>query len=115
MRNTARCMVLCLAVMFAVGCKKTVEEPAPVANFYQPPIGSSTWETTTPESLGWNAAAIPGLYSFLQSTNTRAFLVLKNGRIVLEQYFGNQITGGGAFGANSVWYWASAGKTLTAS
>lgn len=108
-------MVLCLAVLLTVGCKKTVKEPAPAGTFYLPPIGSSSWETTTPESLGWNTAAIPGLYSFLQSTNTRAFLVLKNGRIVLEQYFGNQITGGGAFGANSVWYWASAGKTLTAS
>jgi CubicO group peptidase (beta-lactamase class C family) len=33
---------------------------------------------------------------------------------VVEEYFGNNIFGTSAFDKNSQWYWASAGKTLTA-
>lgn len=39
--------------------------------------------------------------------NSKAFLVLKDGRIVIEHYFGT-------FTQDSLWYWASAGKSLTA-
>jgi CubicO group peptidase (beta-lactamase class C family) len=37
----------------------------------------------------------------------KGFIVLKDGKIVLEKYFGN-------FTQDSSWYWASAGKSLTA-
>jgi CubicO group peptidase (beta-lactamase class C family) len=50
----------------------------------------------------------------LASNGTRAFIILHNGRIVMEEYFGQRITGGLPFDQNSLWYWASAGKTLTA-
>lgn len=74
---------------------------------YYPPLSSTaTWETTSPESLSWSIAKIDTLYNFLQSKNTKAFIVLKDGKIVLEKYFGN-------FTADSVWYWASAGKSMT--
>lgn len=73
---------------------------------YFPPTVGNTWETTTPESLGWNTKNIQQLYDFLQTENTKAFIVLKDGRIVLEKYFGT-------FTADSTWYWASAGKTIT--
>jgi CubicO group peptidase (beta-lactamase class C family) len=54
------------------------------------------------------------LRSFLESTNTRAFLLLKDGKIVLEEYFGKDLLTGQNFNKDSYWYWASAGKTLTA-
>lgn len=73
---------------------------------YFPPDTGSAWETTDPVQLGWCPDRIDSLYSFLDQTNTRAFLVLKDGRIVLEKYFGT-------FTQDSVWYWASAGKTIT--
>jgi CubicO group peptidase (beta-lactamase class C family) len=41
------------------------------------------------------------------ANNSKAFLVLKNGKIVLEEYYGT-------FERDSFWYWASAGKSLTA-
>ena len=75
-------------------------------SLYFPPTGSSTWETTPPETLGWCPERIDSLYDFLGSRNTKAFIVLKDGRIVLEHYFGT-------FTQDSLWYWASAGKTLT--
>jgi CubicO group peptidase (beta-lactamase class C family) len=64
------------------------------------------WETISPESLGWCKDKIDSLYNFLQQKNSKAFLVLKDGRIVLEKYFDS-------FTQDSIWYWASAGKTLT--
>ena len=73
---------------------------------YFPPVNSDAWETTAPETLGWCPERIDSLYDFLDSRNTKAFLILKDGRIVLEHYFGT-------FTQDSLWYWASAGKTLT--
>jgi CubicO group peptidase (beta-lactamase class C family) len=78
----------------------------PPASLYFPPTTGTTWETTTPVSLGWNEAELNNLYAYLQLKNTKAFIILKNGRIVSEKYFGT-------FTADSLWYWASAGKTMT--
>ncbi|MFN6115880.1 MAG: serine hydrolase [Flavobacteriales bacterium] len=74
---------------------------------YFPPIVGNTWETVDPAALGWCTDQLPALNSFLQQNNTKAFIVLKDGRIAIEQYFGT-------FTQDSLWYWASAGKSLTA-
>lgn len=74
---------------------------------YYPPIeAAATWETTNPSDLGWCEPNINSLYTFLEQQNTKGFIVLKNGKIVLEHYFGT-------FTAQNLWYWASAGKTIT--
>lgn len=77
------------------------------SQLYFPPLQGDQWETVTPQSLGWNTAKIPALYAFLEAENSKALLVLKDGRIVIEKYFGT-------FTQDSAWYWASAGKTITA-
>ncbi|GAB4407084.1 MAG: hypothetical protein OHK0039_09260 [Bacteroidia bacterium] len=92
----AVCLAICLAVY----------APAQ-AQLYFPPIGSDTWDTLSPRSLNWCEERIDSLYAFLETNNTRAFILLKDGKIVLERYFGSHT-------AASNWYWASAGKTLTA-
>ena len=91
-----------------------IQDPVNETELYFPPINSSTWETTTLESLNWNASATRDLYDFLSSNGTRAFIVLKDGKIVIEKYWGNDILDTTPFDKNSIWYWASAGKTLTA-
>ncbi|RYY39301.1 MAG: class C beta-lactamase-related serine hydrolase [Chitinophagaceae bacterium] len=109
-----------LALLFLlalVSCKKTgSDDPAPSptptptpppATLYFPPTGSTAWETVSPASLNWNGTELAALAPWLQSKNTKAFIILKNGRIAYEQYFGS-------FTADSLWYWASAGKTATA-
>jgi hypothetical protein len=104
--------------LFTVGCKKD-DGVNPLSDMdsrelYFPPISTTAaWETVTPQSLGWNTNNINDLYTFLEQRNTRAFLVLKDGKIVIEKYFGNDLINR-PFTANGVWYWASAGKTLTA-
>jgi CubicO group peptidase (beta-lactamase class C family) len=74
---------------------------------YFPPIGSSTWETKTPTSLGWNQSQVQPLLDYLEMKNTKGFIILHNGKIVIENYFNGH-------SATDAWYWASAGKTLTA-
>lgn len=77
-------------------------------NLYFPPIGlNDTWETVSPESLGWCTAEIDPLLNFLEQENTKGFIVLKDGKIAIEKYFGT-------FTKDSLWYWASAGKSMTA-
>ncbi|MFD2565397.1 serine hydrolase domain-containing protein [Aquimarina rubra] len=85
-----------------------IEEPNPDQNsMYFPPINSEEWETITIADLGWNADAAAPLYNFLEEKDTKAFIILKNGKIVIEKYFN-----GGSASDNNPWY--SAGKTLTA-
>jgi CubicO group peptidase (beta-lactamase class C family) len=74
---------------------------------YFPPIGSDDWETISIAELNWNTDALPTLLEYIASKDTKAFLILKNGRIAVEWYAPE-------FTKDSPWYWASAGKTLTA-
>ena len=74
---------------------------------YFPPLTGSNWDSISASSLGWCDDKIDSLYSMLEAENSKAFIVLKDGKIVLEKYFGS-------FTKDSIWYWASAGKTLTA-
>ncbi len=74
--------------------------------YFPPTDGSSTWETKSIASLGWNQTAVQPLLDYLAIKNTKGFVILVDGRIIIEKYFNNH-------NATSNWYWASAGKTLT--
>lgn len=109
-------ILLLTGILLLSSCKKEAGpepiEPLP-NNIYFPPVRSSSWESLAPERLGWNTGQLSALYAFLEQEQTRAFLVLKDGKIVLEKYFGQTIQGNALFTHSSLWYWASAGKTLT--
>jgi CubicO group peptidase (beta-lactamase class C family) len=95
--------VCCLA-MFA--CTKNPPEPLPEPEplpYFPPAKGN--WETIDAGKLGWNSAGIDDLHNYLALKKTKAFLILKDGRMVSEKYFGT-------FTQDSLWYWASAGKTM---
>lgn len=77
------------------------------SDMYFPPAQGSPWETLSPDSLGWCSDKIESLVNFVEDTDGRAFIILKDGRIVIEEYMNG-------FTADSVWYWASAAKTITA-
>lgn len=76
-------------------------------SLYFPDTASEDWETISPEDLDWNANAKQVLIDFLEEKDTKAFIILKDGKLAMEEYFGT-------FTKDSIWYWASAGKTLTA-
>ena len=98
-----------ITLAFFISCKKDSrpQQTPPAETLYFPPVSSGDWQTTAPASLGWNETALNNLYTYLDSKDTKAFIILKNGKIVTEKYFGT-------FTADSLWYWASAGKTMTA-
>ena len=77
------------------------------AQLYFPPLTGSQWDTISPAALGLCPDRIDSLYQLLEGNNSRAFLLLKDGKIVLEKYFNGHA-------ASTPWYWASAGKSLTA-
>ena len=99
-----------LILIFFISCSSDTTEPTPTTisteTPYFPPLNSTTWETKSIASLGWKQSAVQPLLDYLQLKNTKSFIILVNGRIVLENYFNGH-------DANAFWYWASAGKTLT--
>lgn len=74
---------------------------------YFPSKTGTTWLGTAPASLGFCPERVDSLYQFLADKHTKSFVLLQDGRIVLEKYFG-------PYTQDSSWYWASAGKSLTA-
>lgn len=76
-------------------------------NLYFPPTNSEEWETTTAESLQWSQSEIDELITYLDQEDSKALIILKEGRIVVEHYFDSFIQ-------DSLWPWFSAGKSLQA-
>lgn len=74
---------------------------------YFPPLTGSSWDQADFNAFPYDSSYTDSLYSFLETKGSKAFLVLYDGKIVKEKYFGT-------FEADSFWYWASAGKTLAA-
>lgn len=104
---------LILSLILFISCKNNSDitdnsdnSQTPSEKIYFPPNNSDAWETKDINSLGWHSSAVLPLYDYLEQKHTKSFIILYNGRIVLEKYFGAQT-------ATSPWYWASAGKTLT--
>lgn len=106
-------MKILLSLLFTVlifSCSEAeqINEVDPVdSSLYFPPNTEQTWETLSPDNIGWNSNEIPELINYLENTNTKAFIVLKNGRIVIEHYFNGATI-------NTLNPWFSAGKTLVA-
>lgn len=98
-----------LLFFFVFGCTEKecgCDSPPQEAMYFPPNDGSSTWETRSISDLGWNANAVQPLLDYLQLKNSKSFIILVNGRIVMENYFNGHT-------ATTLWKWNSAGKTLT--
>ena len=75
-------------------------------DIYFPPLNSDTWETKSITELNWNESQLQPLLDFLEEKNSKSFIILHDGKIVVESYFNGHTN-------LTPWYWASAGKTLT--
>jgi CubicO group peptidase (beta-lactamase class C family) len=115
MLNAFKISIILFLALVLVTCDDGLDQSAETQPVYFPPANNTAWETVSPSSLGWDETSISALTTFLEQNNSRAFIVLKDGKIVIEQYMGKQFDGTTNFSANSNWYWASAGKTLTSS
>lgn len=101
-------LITALSLVFFTSCSsgETASAEASTETMYFPPTGSNTWETKSLQSLQWNPSAQQPLLDYLEQKHSKSFMILINGRIVMEHYFNGHT-------ATSNWYWASAGKTLT--
>ncbi|MDZ7848436.1 MAG: hypothetical protein U5L96_17715 [Owenweeksia sp.] len=50
--------------------------------YYFPPANSPGWDTTSPAALGWCTSEVDTLYDYLESRNTKSFIVLHRGKMV---------------------------------
>ncbi|WP_149303657.1 serine hydrolase domain-containing protein [Pareuzebyella sediminis] len=102
-----------LVAAIFIGCSKDsgasdeIEMPTENDALYFPPISTDIWEKIALQDLNWDETAEKPLYDFLEAHDTDAFIILKNGKIVIEKYFGG-------FTKDQNHAWNSAGKTLTA-
>ncbi|OXG08360.1 CubicO group peptidase (beta-lactamase class C family) [Flavobacterium araucananum] len=97
-----------LTILLFTGCSSDSTEPSPPTSetAYFPPLTGNTWETKSISDLKWNQNAVQPLLDYLELKHSKSFIILINGRIVLENYFNGH-------SPTTNWYWASAGKTLT--
>ncbi|MEM8892447.1 MAG: serine hydrolase domain-containing protein, partial [Bacteroidota bacterium] len=112
-------LIFLLLPFFACEEGREIPDPDPIPpninpDLYFPPLNTDEWESISPAELEWNEEEIPALLQLLENNDTRAFLLLKNGKIAIEAYFGRNLLNTSDFNKNTLWYWASAGKTLTA-
>ncbi len=100
---------LLLSIVLIYSCKdeSTSTEPAPIDDMYFPSVSQNIWETMSLADAGFNETNLSELTTFLDEKDTKGFIILKNGKIVIEKYFNGH-------SQSSNWYWASAAKTLTA-
>lgn len=108
-RNMYKIIYPLLIILFCVSCNSDTPEPTPtpIETLYFPPQTGDVWETKPMTDLGWKQSAVQPLLDYLAIKNSKSFIILVNGRIVMENYFNGH-------SASTGWYWASAGKTLTA-
>ena len=107
MKQTVRNITLFISLLLALACSKDDTGTDTPDALYFPPLTGTTWESQSLSSLGWNESAVQPLLNFLEEKNSKSFMILVNGRIVLEKYFDGHT-------AATTWKWNSAGKTLVA-
>ena len=96
-----------LVLLPFLSCSSSDDEPTPTPTetMYFPSNTDNNWETKSIASLGWNQSAVQPLKDFLSEKHSKSFMILVNGRIVMEEYFNGH-------NATASWQWNSAGKTL---
>ena len=97
-------VIVCLCV--SCSSETTQPTPTPPESMYFPPMTGDIWEIKSIADLGWKQTAVQPLLDYLQLKNSKSFMILVNGRIVMENYFNGHTS-------TTLWKWNSAGKTLT--
>ena len=107
MKTTFYFVLLAFSLSFSCASDESTTEPQQTDDeLYFPALNSDIWETKSFSDLGWNENELQPLLDFLEEKNTKGFIILHNGKIVVENYFNTHDN-------SKLWYWASAGKTLT--
>lgn len=96
-----------LLTIVSIGIFTSFSQNENPKELYFPPNNTDKWETVDIENIGWKTSELSLLLDYVKSKDTKAFIILKDGKIALEWY------GNGA-DKETVLPWYSAGKTLAA-
>ena len=97
MKYAIKSLLLSILLIYSV--------PGQAQDYYYP--DETEWKTKDYRQLNWCDEGVDSLLSYVERTHAKAFIVLHNGEMVIEEYYGT-------FTQDSAWYWASAGKSLMA-
>ncbi|MDD5151355.1 MAG: serine hydrolase, partial [Flavobacterium sp.] len=76
-----------LIVLLFISCNSDNTSPTPSESIYFPPLIGDNWETKSFADLGWTQSEVQPLLDYLALKNSKGFIILVNGRIVMENYF----------------------------
>jgi CubicO group peptidase (beta-lactamase class C family) len=96
-----------LILLFSACSNEDEPKSEPIEAMYFPSNTDGAWETKSLSNLDWNEDAVDDLNEYLIQAHSKSFMILVNGRIVMEEYFDGHTQ-------TSSWQWNSAGKTLVA-
>lgn len=99
--------LICLVFISCKTDNPTIAPGTPTTTMYFPPIATEDWETVSPQTLGWDVAKLNEAVTYAGTKNTFGLIILYKGRIVTENYWNG-------WNKNTVYYIASAGKSVTA-
>ncbi|WP_369828546.1 hypothetical protein [Flavobacterium sp. ALD4] len=86
MPKSVQCLLILILCLGRI-TEKTEPRPTSSEANYFPPLTGTRWETNSFASLNWNQSAVQSLLDYLELKNSKSFIILINGRIVMENYF----------------------------
>ncbi|MEY4702623.1 MAG: hypothetical protein RIR96_520 [Bacteroidota bacterium] len=107
--NKSSIFLLISFIFVSTSCKKENETQPNVtpSGYYYPSSTGTEWESVSPSALSWDTTKLNEAFAYAGSKNTYGLIVLKDGRIVKEQYWNN-------WNQNTRYFLASAGKSVVA-
>lgn len=85
------CLLFPLLAAFLVACRDTPDQSKQVSFFDSPAAAQEFFPRAEPEAVGVERAALAALVAEAQNTHSNALLVIKDGRVIAERYFGHPI------------------------
>jgi CubicO group peptidase (beta-lactamase class C family) len=105
-----RSILLLICTTIIISCSSDTnngpDENPSNEDIYFPPLTTDVWESKSLNELSWDETQLQPLLDYLEDKNSKSFMILHHGKIVVEAYFDGHTN-------TTPWYWASAGKTLT--
>ena len=92
MKKTVYLLVILISI-FGCSSNNSNSNTSDDSMYFPPNDGNATWQTKSISDLGWNANAVQPLLDYLQLKNSKSFMILVNGKIVMENYLQLDVLG----------------------
>ena len=85
----AKCLLFPLLAVSLVACRDNPDQSVQAVFFDSPVPTQEFFSRAEPEAVGINRAALTMLVAEAQNTHSNALIVIKDGRVIAERYFGH--------------------------